>query len=472
MKILLINPPAFNTIESEVPEVVREERGFNPPLGILSIAGYLEKKSDIEVEILDTQVEELNLSQIKERIKVAKPDAVGITTMTFTLLDVLNVAKVVKEIDPEIKVILGGPHPHIFPEETIFFPEIDFLVIGEGEETTKELLENINQIQKLKLVKGIVFKEGEETIKTEERPLIMNLDELPFPARHLVPYKKYTSVLSTKDIVTTAFTSRGCPYKCLFCDRPHLGKFFRARSAKNVADELELCQKMGIGEALIYDDTFTIDRQRVINICNEILQREIKIGWDIRARVNTVDEEVLKKLKEAGCLRIHYGIEAGTEKILKVLRKGITLEIAERAIKMTKKVGIQTLAYFMIGSPTETKEDIEQTIAFAKKIDPDFVHITILTPFPATDVYRLGLERKIFPSDYWREFAKKPDSSFSPLYWEENLTKDELKAYLKKAYQSFYFRPKYLIKKLSELKSWPEFKRKAQAGLSILKFKK
>jgi radical SAM superfamily enzyme YgiQ (UPF0313 family) len=472
MKLLLINPPAFNTIESEVPEVVREERGYNPPLGILSIAGYLEKKSEIEIEILDTQVEELNIKQIEERIKFAKPNAVGITTMTFTLLDVLDLAKLVKKINPEIKVILGGPHPHIFPQETINFPEVDFLVIGEGEETNKELMENITDKDKLRQVRGIVFKDNNEIINTGSRPLIMNLDDLPFPARHLTPYKKYTSVLSSENIVTTAFTSRGCPYKCLFCDRPHLGKFFRARSAKNVAAELELCQKMGIGEVLIYDDTFTIDRARVIDICNEILQREIKIGWDIRARVDTVDEEVLKKLKEAGCLRIHYGIEAGTEKILKVLRKGITLEMAERAIKMTKKVGIQTLAYFMIGSPTETKEDIEQTIAFAKKIDPDFVHITILTPFPATDVYRLGLEKGVIPYDYWQKFAKNPTKEFSPLYWEESLKKEELKAYLGKAYKSFYFRPHYLLKRVLELRSWDEFKRKSQAGLSILKFKK
>lgn len=472
MKILLINPPSFTTIESEVPEVVREERGYNPPLGILYIAGYLEKNSDVEVEILDAQVEELNLKQIEERIKKSSPDVIGITTMTFTLIDVIDLTRLIKRIDPTIKVILGGPHVHIFQEETIRIPEVDFLVIGEGEETTKDLLENINNLAKFSQVRGIVFKDGDRVVNTGQRPLIMNLDELPFPARHLTPYKKYTSILSSENIVTTAFTSRGCPYKCLFCDRPHLGKVFRARSAKNVVDELELCKKMGIGEVLIYDDTFTIDRERVLKICDEIVAREIKIGWDIRARVNTIDEVVLEKLKSAGCLRIHYGIEAGTEKILKVLRKGITMEMAERAIKLTKEAGIQTLAYFMIGSPTETKEDIEQTIKFAKKIDPDFVHITILTPFPATDVYRLGLEKGFFPYDYWKEFAKNPTKEFTPLYWEENLKKEELKAYLGKAYKSFYLRPRYLLKRVLELRSWDEFKRKAQAGLSILKFKK
>ena len=191
--------------------------------------------------------------------------------------------------------------------------------------------------------------------------------------------------------------------------------------------------------------------------------------WDIRTRVNTVDKEVLKALKEAGCQRIHFGVEAGTQRILNVLRKGITIEMAKKAFKLTREVGIQTLGYFMIGSPTETKEDIEKTIKLAKTLKPEFAHFTITTPYPATDLYRMGLESGVLPNDYWQEFAKNPTKDFKPLIWEENLKKDELVSLLKKAYRTFYYRPLYILKRIISVSSWGEFKAKAKVGLSLLK---
>jgi radical SAM superfamily enzyme YgiQ (UPF0313 family) len=393
MNILLINPPAENELIGNNPSIIEEERGYNPPLGLLYIAAHLEKYIQHKVEILDTQVEEIPYNRLKDIIDKKSPDLVGITAMTFTLIDVIKTAQIVKSIDRDIKVVLGGPHVHIYPNETIDIPDVDYLVLGEGEITFTELVENITDIDKLKEIKGLVFKDNGITVNTGIKPFIDNLDELPFPARHLTPYRKYSSLLAKRSPITTMFTSRGCPYRCTFCDRPHLGKAFRARSAKNVVDEMEECVNMGIYEFLIYDDTFTIHRQRVIDICDEIIKRKLYIGWDIRARVDSVNEEMLRKLKKAGCERIHYGVEAGTEKILKVLNKGITLEQAMRAFEMTKKAGISTLAYFMIGSPTENREDVLQTIEFAKRLSADFVHITILTPFPATAIYRKGLEK-------------------------------------------------------------------------------
>jgi radical SAM superfamily enzyme YgiQ (UPF0313 family) len=219
----------------------------------------------------------------------------------------------------------------------------------------------------------------------------------------------------------------------------------------------------------MYDDTFTIDRQRVFDICDLIIAQKLDIKWDIRARVNTVDREMLERLKQAGCVRIHYGVESGTEKILKVLRKGITLEQVEKAFALTREVGIETLAYFMIGNPTETEEDIKKTINFIKKIKPDYVHIAATIPFPATNLYRMALEQKIIPRDVWLEFAKNPTKDFSPPLWEENLTAQKLHSYIKQAYRKFYFRPSYIIKRFFALKSFEEFKIKVKAGLSMLK---
>lgn len=469
MKILLINPPSFNTIESCLPKAIDEGRGFTPPLGLMYIAGYLKKHSNYQVEILDSQVEQINYNQLKEEIKQKNPDIVGITAMTFTLIDVIKTAKITKEINPNTKVILGGPHPTIYPEETAKIKEIDFCIIGEGENTILKLIKNIGNLNNLKQIKGIAFQERDKIINTGQTDFIENLDNLPSPSRHLTPYKKYFWSLSPLAPITTMFTSRGCPYKCLFCDRPQLGKNFRARSAKSVVDEMQECQKMGIKEIFMYDDTFGIDRQRVLDICSKIKKRKLHIAWDIRTRVNTVDKKVLKELKEAGCQRIHYGVEAGTQKILNVLRKGITLEMAEKAFKRTKRIGIQTAGYFMIGSPTETKEDILKTIKFMKKLNPDYVHITITNPYPATDLYRMGLEQKVLPYDYWKEFAKNPTPDFEPYFWEKELSREELFALLKKAYRSFYLRPNYIFKKIIQLKSGKELLRKAKSALNIFR---
>ncbi len=472
MRILFLNPPDKNTLIGNNPAIIDEERGHNPPLGILSVAAYLEKYTSHQIEVLDAQVEEMDYQELEEELKKRKPDLVGITTMTFTLLDVIRCCEIIKKINSKIKIVLGGPHVNIYPAETVNLPYVDFVVLGEGELPMLDLVENIDNSEKLKETKGLVFKDNGEIINTGPRQLIQNLDVLPHPARHLTPYKKYSSLLAKKGLVTTMFTSRGCPFKCLFCDRPHLGKIFRARSAKNVVDEMEECvKKFGITEFLIYDDTFTVQRQRVMDICDEIIKRGLKVLFDIRARVNTVDPEMLKKLKQAGCLQIHYGVEAGNENVLKILRKGITKEQVRKAFRWTKEAGIGTLAYFILGSPTETKETIMESIEFAKELKPDFVHFTIMTPFPSTDLYRLGLSTGKIDKDYWLEFAKNPSSSFQAPWWKENLSEEELKELIKFAYKSFYTRPSYMFKKLLQIRSLGEFYRKAKAGLKVFGMK-
>ena len=473
MKVLLINPPRHNEILADNPAFIDEERGFNPPLGLLYLAGYLKENSDYSVCGLDSQVEELNYDDnFKNKIIESNPDVVGITAMTFTLIDVLKTIDLVKEVEKKLNkriiIVLGGPHVHLYPEETINLKGVDYLIKGEGEIPFLNLLKALENNRELSEINGLVFKKDNVVINNPVNNLINDLDELPFPDRELLPIEKYNSILSGNKIVTTMFTSRGCPFQCAFCDRPHLGKKFRSRSAKNVVDEMEECLKLGIEEILIYDDTFTVDRQRTLDVCNEIMKRELKFVWDIRARVDTVDNEVLNKLKQAGCARIHFGVEAGTEKILKVLNKSIGLNQVEIAFKEAKKIGIERLAYFMIGSPTETKEDINRTIAFAKKIKPDYVSITILTPYPATEIYQMALDQKVIKSDYWREFAKNPEKGVVTQYWEKELTKKELFELLDLFYKKFYGRPSYILKEFLKIKSFKDLIKKAKAGFKIL----
>ena len=223
-----------------------------------------------------------------------------------------------------------------------------------------------------------------------------------------------------------------------------------------------------VREIFIEDDTFTIDRRRVLAICDEISRRKLVIGWDIRARVDSVDVEVLSALKRAGCERIHYGVEAGNNHILKVLRKGITIEQVEATFKVTHQVGIDTLAYFILGSPSETREDIKETVALAKRLDPDYVLFSILCPYPATELYRQGLRRNLWEGDPWQEFARHPRADFQPPIWNETFTRKELIELQEHAYKSFYARPKYVVRRLLRLRSPGELMRNARAAGRLL----
>jgi anaerobic magnesium-protoporphyrin IX monomethyl ester cyclase len=469
MKILLINPLEENLIDTQMPEVLESGIGFSPPLGLMILAACIRKGTDWDVEIIDALAERLDYRALESRIRKAKPDAVGITVMSNVLLDCVKTAKLVKRVSKGIKVILGGPHVNIYPAETIAFGFVDFVTIGEAEYTIIDLLKNMGDSEAMRKVAGLYFKDKGEIIFTGQRDFIQDLDALPFPARDLLKKENYSSTISEKSFTTTMITSRGCPYRCVFCDRPHLGKAFRARSAENVVDEMEECVRMGIDEILIYDDTFTIDRKRVVDVCREIKRRKLKILWDIRARVNTVDLELLKMMKDAGCIRIHYGVESGNERILKVLNKGITKKQVRKAFSMTKKAGIETLGYFMIGCPEETRENIEETFRFAKELEPDYCHFAIFIPMPATQIYDEGLKRGILHGDLWQKFAKDPKKGFVPELWVEHLPKEGLVKLLKQSYSGFYLRPKYVLNNLLKVRSVGGLVKRVKAGLKVLK---
>jgi len=467
-KVLLINPPAEHTLVGNNPKFLDEERGHNPPLGLLYLAAMLEERSDHQVCVLDAQVEGLSYDDLAGHIEGERPDLVGITTMTFTLLDVVRTVEVVRRAAPGARVVLGGPHVHLFPRESVLLPGVDFAIMGEGEHSIVALCDRLDDPGRWSEVPGLVFRRDGEVVVNERPGLIEDLDALPFPARDLTPYHRYSSVLARRRPVTTMFTSRGCPYRCTFCDRPHLGKKFRAHSARRVVDEMEECVRMGIHEILVYDDTFTVSRRRVLEICAEIQRRGLDVAWDIRARVDTVDEEVLRALRAAGCERIHYGVEAGSDKFMAVLNKGITVEQARRAFRLTRQAGIATLAYFMIGIPGETEADIRQTMRLARELDPDVVHITILTPFPGTEIYRQALEEGVYERDHWLDFARDPCPGFQPPYWTREMGRERLEELLVEAYKSFYLRPRYLARQLLKVRTWREFRDKARAGLRVL----
>lgn len=470
MKVLLINPPATNMITANVPFFSSEagdEDGYYPSLGLLYVASYLEKHSSHTIEVLDAVVEKIiSYDTLEEYIRKSNPDIVGIQMLTFTARDALLTAKIVKKINSNIPVVVGGPHPNIYVNETIAFPEIDIIVLGEGEMIFTELIDGLSNSRDISDMPGIALKHDGKIIINEPKGYIEDLDSLPFPARHLTPYKKYYSILGNHATYTTMISSRGCPFRCLFCDRAYHGKIYRKRSAENVVQEMNECEKMGIEEIDFQDDLFTFKKERVHEICDLLMSGQSKLKWNVRSRIDTVDRELLNKMSKAGCQRIYFGIEAGTPEIQKVLRKNIDLNRAKEVFKWARDYNISTLAYIIIGSPQETKDHIYGTIRYLKELNPDFTHIGIMTPFPHTDLYSLGLEKGLF-QDYWREFAKDPFADFTAKYWEETLSKKELIELLGYAYRSFYLRPTYIVRELLKVKTGKELWRKVVGGLKV-----
>lgn len=468
MKVLLIRPPHDHMITTNVPESVDTETGMYPPLGLLYVAAGLKAWTDADVELLDTLALHMDQDDIARHIARNKPDVVGIQAMTFTLVDAIATVRSSKAACPNAHVSLGGPHVNLYPEETLRIAGVDSLVLGEGERPFAELVNALAVGGDIADVEGVAVMRGGRISTTHARALEADLDSLPHPARDLIDTSLYWSVLAKHNPITTAMTSRGCPMKCIFCDRPHLGKTFRFRSANSVVDEMEDCVRRGIREIFLYDDTFSIKRERIFEIRDEIKRRGLDVQWDVRVRANNLDAEVVKAMKEAGVSRLHIGVESGSPRILKIIKKGITIEQAYHAFELCRKFGMTSLSYFMLGNPTETREDIEMTMRFIRKCRADYAHIAITTPFPGTELYHIGLRQGLFEHDYWREFAANPDENFKPPAWTENFTQEQLEDMRSRAYRAFYSRPDRLVRQVLAVRSFKEFWAKFRVGARLL----
>ncbi|MBF0208626.1 MAG: radical SAM protein [Oligoflexia bacterium] len=462
MKILLIYPPNKKSIVADMSDYFEDASGAYPPLGIMYIASYLIKNNidkQHDIRMIDASCIDHPYENIIAVVEEFEPDLVGITALTFNILDVLHILKDIKKSKKSILTVVGGPHPSIFPNETLVFSEVDFIVQGEGEIAFSKIVSALENNSGFSDIPGLGYKVTNSTVNiNNQNQLIENLDLIPFPAVELLPnfIHLYKDVLSTKQKLrsTIIISSRGCPFGCIYCDRPQMGKKFRARSAKNVVDEVEKYLTIfAIGHIKFFDDTFTVDKKRVYQICEEIKSRQLEFAWGIRAHVNTVDFPLLKAMYECGLKTISFGIESSDNEILKNLNKGSTVEGIERAVSFCKKLGIKVLGDFILGNPGESKKHILNTIKFAKRLRLDYAQFTIMTPYPHTKLYTDGLQKGIIKHDYWKNFAINPSSDFVTPVWEENLSKAELVDLLKKAYRDFYFRPRYLLKRVSELRS-------------------
>lgn len=458
MKIVLINPPNTYELVGNDPVIIKDQQGIYPPLGLLYTSAYINQQGRHKVYVIDCQAEGLNHFQCAERVKSLQPDLIGMTAMTFTLVDCKLVVHELRKRIPGVPIVIGGPHTAIFPDETLNPKGLgaDYVVVGEGEITLNELATDLEMGKP----KGRIYRQTN---------FIQKLDDLPFADYDAIDINNYYSVLAEETPSVTLFTSRGCPFSCAYCDRPALGKGFRPQSALRVVSEMEALEKRGAKEIFFYDDTFSVSMKRVMEICNEYKKRKLKIKWDIRTRVNVVNEELLKNMKEAGCERIHFGVESGNPRVVRVMNKGISIKQVEQGFDLCKKYKIKTLAYFMLGNPTETFDDVKDTLELSKRIKPDFMQMTILSPFPATKYYLDAINGGVIKSDVWKEYAENIQDNFRPPLWDDIYSRQELEGQLRWFYGKFYLTPEFVLERIKELRNWGQFKRYASAGLSLLK---
>lgn len=465
MRVLLIRPPARHTVESEVPEAVEAENLSYPPLALISIATFLLQQSDHQVHILDAQLDNLDYDDLQQQIAAFNADVVGVTAFTVQLVDVHKTIQAAKAAGVP-RIVVGGPHVNDFPQECLDLPDVDAVVRGEGQQPMLDLLAVWARGDEAKAVPG-VMAHPDDPVPVDDIYFSNDLDEYPILDLTLVDYQRYYDVMGEGGIFTTVISSRGCPYRCTFCNTPR--HRYRVMSPGRVADELESCIALGIREIYFVDDTFNITNKRVHELCDEILRRDLGISWTVRFRVKGVDRPLLEKMKAAGCTRIQFGVEQGTEEGLLRLKKDVTSREIERAFELCRQVDIRTVAYFMIGTPTErSRDDVMDTIEYSIRLRPDFVMYNLLTPFPGTALYDEGLRDGVLDIEPWLEFMRRPDESFKAQIWEEHFSREELREMLDLAWKRFYWRPEFVVKNLFQIRNLADFKRKATAGLRLL----
>lgn len=452
MKVLLIVPP---NSQLERYGNFSDIGTLYPPLGLAYVAAVAEKEA--EVKVLDSEAMNYTFKDIERLAKRFAPDVVGMQVYCTTLNRCYKVAQIIKDINKDIKVVLGGAQATLEPKKTISDKNVDFCVYGEGEITFGNLLKALKGRQNLKNLKGIVWKNKGKIIINKPQELIKDLDSLPLPARHLFPMNKYHSSANLRGERTlNIVTSRGCPYMCSYCAGSLIfGKTHRYHGTNRVMQELkEIKEKYGADDIQFFDETFTANRRRVIELCNKMIENKLNLEWSCFTRVNLVDKELLTIMKRAGAYQIFYGLESGVQRLLNLIRKGITLEQSRKAMKITHEVGIETWVSFMMGLPSETREESEQTINFAIEVDPTFVQFPIATPFPGTELYNQCKK-------YGKILTKNFDeyTTWDKVVFVSNgRTVEDIKSIVKEAYRRFYLRPSYMFKRARSVLKLPPSK--------------
>ena len=463
MKIALVFNPFSYKLHEENLRIVQRYFGLFPPLSLAWVAAIAERAGH-EVRLIDARTLQLPPEQVLAHLRKWKPDVLGFMMTTYMFRETLEWIRYLRRGLPNIKVMVGGYNLRVYPTESVMPPEVDFGCFNSAYHTVPRLLEELEGRENLDDVPGLIFKRNGEPVQTDYGPE-PDFEDYPNPARHLLPNELYAEFPTERKNFTVMVTSKGCPMGCTFCEAGRTP--YNPRSIPTVMNEIQECvEKYGIREIDVFDYEFLIDRKRALGICKGIQERKLDILWACRARIDSVDEEMLREMAAAGCGRIYYGIESGDQEMLDRINKGITLEQIRETIKLTRKHGIRALGFFLIGSPQETRATIRRTLKFARSLDLDYVQFSKTTAKPLTSLWRDLVEQT--GHDYWREYILgNTEDQPLPRPWTE-LTNDEIDELARRAYLKYHSRPWFLLKHTLQVRSWAEFKRKFFAFIDMV----
>jgi radical SAM superfamily enzyme YgiQ (UPF0313 family) len=470
MKILLINP----RIDPEMAYGKNFARlgAVMPPLGLCYLAGVL-RNERYQIKILDINLLGFSDEETLRVIIKEQPDIIGLYATTLGIEAAEELAEKIKDNFPQITVVIGGPHISGYGKETLQCRDFDFGIIGEGEMSLLELVKHIENGDKdFQVLAGLVYRKGGEIIQNEARSPIQDLDRLPFPARDLLPdLRKYhpKKMFYKKLPFIHIFTSRGCPFQCVFCQTP-FGKKTRFHSAEYVADEImSLVKDFGAKEIKINDDTFNLIEERVLKIFDILKKKGIRLPWACNLRVDTVkNKDFFQAIKKRGCWLVGLGLESGNQKILDSLKKGTTLEQARQVCKWAREAGIKVQASFIIGNPLDTEETIRETIDFARSLPLHYPSFAFMTPFPGAELWHTACEFGSFHYEKFSDLRVSHDPKFIP----NGLSAEKIQYLYKKAYLDAYLNPRMILRQATNISSFSEAVRLCSSALSFLGLKK
>ena len=433
--ILLINPPWISKDEN----IWHGIKAAMPPLGLLTIAAYLEQQGH-SVKVIDVHVDKLSIDQLRAKIIECQPRVVGVTVLTATALASYKIAALAKESNPKTLVVLGGVHVDALPGEALGNKYVDIVVRGDGERT----FANIARGEPIETIKGISYRKNGVVVHNPPSEVIMDLDAIPFPAYHLIAMEKYyPSIGAYRRLpAINMMMTRGCPGKCTFCNSAETS--LRTRSAVKVVEEIiRLKEKYGIKEIQFYDDTFTVFKKNVFDFCELMIERKVNVSWTAFVRADCISQKMAYMLKKAGCHQVMFGIESGDEEIRKTIRKPINEEITRLAIQYCKKAGLEVRGAFIFGSPGETRETMQKTLDFAMDIDVDIAIFNITTPYPGTQLFNWAKGMGYLKHEDWSAYELSGCLMELPTVSEK-----EILSFYEKAHKVFYGRPKMYLKRL------------------------
>lgn len=467
MRLLLVNPP--HDLERYMGRISKLKITW-APVGALYLAAYAESLGHT-VRVYDAQIEDEPLDGV---LRAFQPELVGVSCVTSTVYSALDTLRRAKAALPRVPTVIGGVHPTAQPDNFMREPSIDYVAVGEGEHTLGELMDALEGRRALHDVAGLVWEQDEKIVHNPRRPLIQDLDSLPFPARRLVARDRY--YVNPDRRASRRFdwmlSSRGCPYDCIFCANRIVAEGrYRGRSIDNVMAEMdELVARYGVGQIFFHDDNFNVEQTRTMALCEAMLSRPYKIKWCANLRVDNLSPELLALMRRAGCVEACFGIESAVQEVVDRLKKNQEVEEAERNIRLCAKLGITSRVNVILGSPGETPDQARETIRWVRRLPADLVKFGVMTPFPGTEMYDIAKATGRLREDDWTRYSQMIGyTDGEPPWIPDGWTAAELKSLQRKANLSHYLSLRPALRLARKIRSWTDVRELFEGLLTFLR---